>query len=485
MNHTADSTPINNTHRNGGSLRRADTQTSMPKETTLRIQVPALVLALGFALAAPAFADTQIHLADDAQAVRGEILTVLKPVGEKAKDDIEMVVKAAMRSLTNVSGERVPYTNCFVFRTKSTTSTRTLSATSLLSFTDCSTTKLKFAEEGALNDFLDVIEAQLKDYGIDVLAAEPNYLCQAPTGAPSNIRILGDEAISAIPTQAGLLPLDLPAVATQSTGVGMLVAVLDTGVQTSHPMLTGKLDADGVDLIDGDMDPSDERNGIDDDGDGVIDNDYGHGTFVASMVLTVAPDAEILPIRLLDDEGNGNVLSLAGGIIYAVAHGADIINVSATIEGPSQVLDMALMIAEAMNVIVVASAGNEGPDFVGFPASSERVVAVTACDEVDLVPQWAGIGVDVNFVAPGVDMLGAFPTDLNEFGTARWSGTSFSAPLVAGSLATVWALNPWDMASHVVEQLEVSALDIDVLNPGMGGELGDGRVQPADAVDPE
>ena len=106
-----------------------------------------------------------------------------------------------------------------------------------------------------------------------------------------------------------------------ATGDGVLVAVLDGGFNLAHPDIAKRISKDAYDAIDLDDDPNDGGNGVDDDLDGTVDDAVGHGTFVASMVLLAAPDATILPIRIVDDEGYGTEKEIVDGIEYAVEKG--------------------------------------------------------------------------------------------------------------------------------------------------------------------
>jgi subtilisin family serine protease len=166
----------------------------------------------------------------------------------------------------------------------------------------------------------------------------------------------------------------------QSTGSGVLVAVLDTGVQLNRAELRGHVWANPGEI---------PGNGIDDDGDGVVDDvhgadfvngdgvpadDNGHGSHVAGIIAGhgpvhgLAPGATILPVKVLDAAMAGTAHSLAQGIDYAVAHGARIINVSVNGDGISRELEAAIGRAQSAGAVIVASAGNDGRNLAGRPS---------------------------------------------------------------------------------------------------------------------
>lgn len=330
-----------------------------------------------------------------------------------------------------------------------------------------------------LGDVLDELEGDLR-----VEDVVPNYLGRGPEGGPSDAPTFGDDAYALIPSQPALGPLALDAAHAFSTGAGVVVAVVDTGIDFAHPFFAGRIAPGGFDFVDADMDPSEVRNFVDEDADGRTDEQFGHGTFVASLVLAAAPDAMILPVRVLNDEGIGTVATVAAGILHAVSSGAKVINVSVDIPESAGAVKDAIERARDAGAMVVAAAGNEGQEMLIFPARYSGVVAVTALRADGVVAPFANRDSRIALAAPGVDLLGAVPLSLNPQGTAVWSGTSFATPLVAGSAALLFSIAPDLGADEALDLLRASAVPVDPLNPGLAGKLGAGRVHPLAALQP-
>ena len=262
----------------------------------------------------------------------------------------------------------------------------------------------------------------------------------------------------------------------------MLVAVIDTGIIASSPVLAGRIAPGGRDFVDGDLDPSDVGNGLDDDGDGLIDEGVGHGTFVASLILSVAPNARILPIRALNSDAVGTASTVARAIAYAVAQHADVINVSAGLQNQLLMIDQAIANAKASGVYVVAAAGNRNLAQIDFPAGSSDVEAVTALDAGAQKAPFASFSSAVDLSAPGVDLIGWHPGGFT--GTARWSGTSFSTALVTGCFALLKGHDPLTPNRDLWKRLEDTAASVDAVNPAYAGRLGRGRIDLAAATAP-
>lgn len=227
-----------------------------------------------------------------------------------------------------------------------------------------------------------------------------------------------------------------------AAGPGTVVAVLDTGVSPVHPELVGRV-LPGTDLVDHDGDADDEN---------------GHGTAVAAMIAANGANGvgiagacwrcRILPVRVLTSSGAAPWERVAEGIVWAVDHGARVINISIAGTGDSAQLRAAVAHAVANDVLIVASAGNTGHEQPQYPAALEGVVAVAATDPGGRLYDWSARGPWVDLAVPGCSPLPMV------FGTYAWAcGTSFAAPLAAGIAALVRASDPAAPAVEVASRL--------------------------------
>lgn len=221
-----------------------------------------------------------------------------------------------------------------------------------------------------------------------------------------------------------------------SQGAGVTVAVLDSGVDQTHPALLGKVIA-GYDFVDHDEDPNETWNGLDDDGDGLIDEAAGHGTHVAGIITLVAPEARILPVRIFDTDGSATYMTTIQAIVYAVEHGADVINLSGNGTASSPFLEEAINYAFAEGVVVVAAGGI---NTVGYPASYDNVLAVGASDTEDYRTDFAQFEEADVLYAPGTSIYSAYHSG----GYAYWTGHSMATPFVSGQVALMRATGHCD-----------------------------------------
>ncbi len=273
-------------------------------------------------------------------------------------------------------------------------------------------------------------------------------------------------------TQPALAGLGLTLAHQFTTGGGVKVAILDTGAELAHPALAGRIAA-GYDFVDDDSDPTELGNRIDEDADGIVDEALGHGTHVAGIVSLVAPGAQLLIARVLNDDGQGDMLAVARGVRWAVANGARVINLSLGGLGRSDAVQLALEEASNAGVVCVAAAGNWGslvPE--EFPATSRYAVAVAAVSADGVAAPFTSYGDYVDLCAPGVSIRSAYVNG----GYALWNGTSMATPLVSGGAALVAALHSAWAPNKVVDRLLVTARGIYPLNPTYETYLGAGAL---------
>jgi subtilisin family serine protease len=302
---------------------------------------------------------------------------------------------------------------------------------------------------------------------------EPNYIYRASEtpGDP----LAGEQ------WQLGSAVMGLPQAWDQTTGSqDVTVAVVDTGVRLSHPDLAGNLWRDptsglhGVNLVSG----------------GEPVDDMGHGTHVAGIigaegdngvgVAGVAWRVRIMPVKVLDGEGNGTASGVAAGIRYAVSHGARIVNVSLNGPGRSQDLEDAIREARAAGVLIVCSAGNDGRSLdsqPSYPASypEDNVIAVAATSRDGGLASFSNSSASaVALAAPGDEIL----STASDGGYEYRSGTSMAAPEVAGVLALMAAARP-DLSGS---QLRDALLAGTRYEPALAGRVAHGALDAARAL---
>ncbi len=159
---------------------------------------------------------------------------------------------------------------------------------------------------------------------------------------------------------------------------------------------------------------------------------FGHGTMVAGLVRLVAPGALIMPLRVFDGDGTASTADIVRAIYYAVAHGADVINMSFSMDERSPELARAILWARIAGVVCVSSAGNQGSAELTYPAALASVIGVAATDSEDRPSSFSSYGEDlVALGAPGEGLVSLYPGGLYAGG---W-GTSFSSALVSGTVA--------------------------------------------------
>ncbi len=317
----------------------------------------------------------------------------------------------------------------------------------------------------------------------------------------------------------------------QSTSPAVVIAVIDSGVQIQHPDLKDNIWFNAGEI---------EGNKKDDDHNGLVDDRYGwdfinntadpspkfksgfteagilHGTVVAGIaaaagnnnegITGVSWNARIMSLKALDDAGNGDTASVVRSIDYAIAKGANIINLSFVSYSYSRTLHDAIKRAHDANVIVLAPAGNESSAGEGinlnkkpiYPAcykdskNKPLVVGVAATDAIDQKAPFSGFGSScISLSAPGVSFYSTavYAPDksingelFNGYYDGYWSGTSVAVPLVSGALALLQGVNPSLSPQEAIDILLRNTDDINALNPTYVNQLGRGRLNVTSAI---
>lgn len=311
-------------------------------------------------------------------------------------------------------------------------------------------------------------------YDPAIWICEPNYLQQTPEAVRQMVVDFVGGTVDDFEDQGLGERIGLATAHTAATGEGVTVGIIDSGIDFQHEAFVGRILPGGYDFVDDDTSPWEEADGLDNDFDTVVDEGYGHGTMVAGVVRLVAPDAEILPIRVLDDEGRATVWLVAEGIRHAIDSGVDIINLSLGLQQSSSVITVEVQQAALAGILVVAAAGNEATETPSFhPASLPECVMVTALDSLDVKADFADWNELVEVSAPGTGVRSAYPG-----GWAIGSGCSFATPFLVGSAALVIDVDPTLPASLVREKIGAGVQGIYEIpgNQPYLGKLGSGRV---------
>jgi len=261
--------------------------------------------------------------------------------------------------------------------------------------------------------------------------------------------------------------IQAPASWDGSKGDGIVIAVLDTGVDGTHPDLSGKL-LPGWNAVDGGYDTADIN---------------GHGTAVAGTaaaqtdnttgVAGVAWNARILPVRITNSsDGYAYWSDIARGLQWAADNGADVANISYGVSNSATVANAAQYM-RSKNGLVVVAAGNDGIDTAY--ADNPYMITVSATDSSDAKASWSNYGAFIDVAAPGVSIL----TTSRGGSYGNWSGTSFASPVTAGVVAEIMGANPSLSPDQVERILKDSA---DKVAGAIHPYYGHGRVNVGAAV---
>ena len=275
--------------------------------------------------------------------------------------------------------------------------------------------------------------------------------------------------------QWGLAKIDASQAWDLNTGNdNIIIAVIDTGIDLDHPDLQAKI-ITGYDYVNDDPAP---------------DDDNGHGTHVAGIAAAVTNNslgvaglnwgARIMPLKALNQTGNGSTFDVAQAVYYAVDHGAQIINLSVGASGSKwpcnwPEIEAAFNYAVSQGVLLVVASGNNGQDGVNCPGAYDQAMAVGSTTPTDERSFFSNYGPRLDITAPGSSIYSTVPD-----GYGYKNGTSMATPYVSGLAGLLWSFAPSLTAAQVREMIQSSAEDLGLT--GWDEEFGHGRINALHAL---
>ena len=229
----------------------------------------------------------------------------------------------------------------------------------------------------------------------------------------------------------GITAFNLPEAWGETQGEGVKIAVIDTGVDLDHPDLKDNL-LPGMNFVNKKKPPHD---------------DAGHGTHVAGIICAmnneigmvgVAPKSKVVPIKVLDSKGSGDLITVSEGIRWAIEQGVDFITLSLGSPNPVQQVRKAIQLAESKGIITFCAAGNAGKTRqIFYPANYPETIGIGSIDEDMDRSNFSCTGQDLDFLAPGNEIFSTVP----ESWYAILSGTSMANPFAVGVAALLLSYN--------------------------------------------
>lgn len=246
-----------------------------------------------------------------------------------------------------------------------------------------------------------------------------------------------------------------------------LVGIVDTGVSHLQPSILSRVVA-GSSFVNGFTGIDDFPTNLDSNGDGIYDDGTGHGTMIAGLILQLCPEARLVIAKSADSDGNATSWSVLKGVVFCIEKKARYINVSLgsqrELPGFGDFMDW----VEAMGVVVIAPAGNNGQNITLFPAAYGKVLSTTGLMPDNTKASFSNWNTNIRIATPATGIRSAWW----DGGTAVWSGTSFCAPLVTGCLAVA---NPFSLTKRpgdIRRAVFDSGFNIDQYNPLYQGKIG-------------
>ncbi len=312
--------------------------------------------------------------------------------------------------------------------------------------------------------------------------AKPDYIARVAV-TPNDLYFREQYALSntgqVVPGSPGGTPsADIRATTAWEETTGdssIVIAVIDTGVDLTHPDLVNKMYSSGKDIVNGDDDATD---------------DFWHGTAVAGVaaaetnngigIAGVAWNCMILPVKSMNEDGEGSYSDVIEGILWAADNGAHVINLSLGGSFDDPDLEAAVRYAFQRGIVVVASSGNKGGEVLYPAAYDNYVMAVASTDMDDMHVPESNFGSEIDVAAPGEVIITTAPVWDTPPGYPPYvyaSGTSFAAPHVAGMAALILSIKPWMGVEDVMNLIRYTADDVNSSEyPGRDDYIGYGRI---------
>lgn|GEM_PF-703986 len=352
------------------------------------------------------------------------------------------------------------------------------------------------APDKVLSSFSLKGKQELKHLGITKLHLDPaqlEYLLQTLAKNPAVAFIQRNHVYKASFTpsdpkyseQWSLHNSQAPEAWDRARGKGVRIAIIDSGIDTKHPDLAPNIDRKADGSVNG-------YNAFHNTANYPVRDPYyetdplprdlnGHGTHVAGIaaapangqgVTGVAPEATIIPVKVLDKNGLGDEAGIADGIRWAADNGADIINLSFGGPETGYVIRDAVSYARSKGVVIVAAAGNSGLGTVEYPAALNGVISVAASNRANGLAFFSSFGPGLDVTAPGAGIISTLPTYDTESANEGFprnygmmSGTSMASPFVSGLAALVLAQDPSLAPDRVEQVIKSGTVDIGPSGP--------------------
>ncbi|MED3648292.1 S8 family peptidase [Halalkalibacterium halodurans] len=300
-----------------------------------------------------------------------------------------------------------------------------------------------FVIESPNQTTVEIVEALSRDYDLDF--AEPNYRFTKQIQTPVTPN---DEFFKEY--QWNLQQIDIEEGWSLASGENVKIAILDTGVDPNHPDIKDKI-VNGYNAVEGNNNFADK---------------HGHGTHVAGVAAAVTNNvtgiagiswkSEILPVKVLNDNGEGSSFEVAKGIYWATDHGAKVINMSLGDYYHSDALRDAVKYAYDHDVVLIAASGNDNVEDPLYPAIYEEVLTVAAVDDTRNRAFFSNFGKHIDVTAPGEHIPSLFPD--NQY--TVMSGTSMASPHAAGLAGLIRSLRPDLSNQEVMDIMKETAKDL-------------------------